>query len=113
MDEVLTATLQQTVVEHLNYLDVLVADGDTPSKAALAETEVARLTAAWRRLLDQHAPDSRGRCARCSPRWRHNECTVWETAHQQLIGDDAPSGPDRAGRHRLRPVAPARQLTGG
>ncbi|QWF78985.1 hypothetical protein HUW46_02385 [Amycolatopsis sp. CA-230715] len=59
------------------------------------------------------APDSRGRCARCSPRWRHSECTVWETAHQQLIGDDVPPGADRVGRHRLRPVAPARQLAGG
>jgi hypothetical protein len=113
MDEVLTATLRQAVVERLDYLDVLVADGDAPSKAALAETEFTRLTAAWRQLLDQHAHHSRGRCTRCSRRWRHSECTVWEMAHQQLIGDDVPPGADRAGRHPRRPVAPARQLTSG
>ncbi|MGW7531707.1 hypothetical protein [Amycolatopsis sp. NPDC054798] len=113
MDEVLTATLRRAVVDRLDYLEVLAATGDTPSKAALAETEIARLTTAWRQLLDQHALDARGQCARCSRRWRHSECTVWETAHQQLIGDDAPSGTDQAGRHRQRPVTPARQLAGG
>ncbi|OZM70702.1 hypothetical protein CFN78_23815 [Amycolatopsis antarctica] len=96
-------TLQQAVADRLDYLDVLAATSDTPSKAALAETEIIRLTTAWRQVLDQHALDARGQCARCSRRWRHSECTVWETALQQLIGDDAPAGADRAGRDRLRP----------
>lgn len=55
MGEVLTAELRQAVVDRLDYLDELVADGDTASKAALAETEIVRLATAWRQLLERHA----------------------------------------------------------
>lgn len=92
MDENLAATLTAAVRERLDYLDRLALDGDDPSQAALAETEIPRLTTAWRALLDQHAPDARGRCPQCS-RWRRprrHPCTVWTTAHQ-LIAADGPS----------------------
>ncbi|MDX8053814.1 hypothetical protein SK571_30975 [Lentzea sp. BCCO 10_0798] len=86
--------------ECLDYLDSLAVDGDEPSRAALAETEITRLTSAWRVLLDLHAPDGQGRCPHCSA-WRRphrHPCTVWTTAHQHLISADGPPA-HRTGRH--------------
>ena len=92
------------VYRHLDYLDTLVADGDTASRAALADTEILRLTAAWRELLAQHHPDRRGRCPRCA-RWhprRRNPCSVWATAHRLLLVADTSSP---AGVSRRPPAA--------
>jgi len=99
MDEVLAPTLHAAVIGRLDYLDALITDADERSRAALAETEIARFTAAWRALLDQHAPNERGRCPQCSG-WRRGRrfpCTVWTTAHQHLIAAD---GPPEAGTSR-------------
>lgn len=99
MDENLTATLTAGVYERLDYLDRLALEGDDLSRAALAETEILRLTTAWRELLSQHSPDERGRCPQCSG-WRRphrHPCTVWTTAHQ-LIAADGPSAAE-PGRH--------------
>ncbi|MDQ3276292.1 MAG: hypothetical protein M3Q39_15035 [Actinomycetota bacterium] len=99
MDEVLASTLHDAVYQRLDYLDRLVTEADLPSRAALADTEVARMTAAWRVLLAQHKPNEHGRCPQCSG-WRRPRkfpCSVWTTAHEHLISVDraAPSGPGR------------------
>ena len=100
MDEYLASTLNTAVIERLDYLDRLVTKGDEPSRAALAETEIARLTDAWRALLELHAPDEHGRCPECSGwrRPRRHPCTVWTIAHQHLIAADG-SPAAGAGRH--------------
>lgn len=101
MDEVLASTLRDAVLDRLNHLDLLATDGDEHSRAALAETEITRMTTAWRALLDQHQPDSNGRCPRCTSRWWSrggtHPCSVWTTAHQHLIGENTRSS--RTGRH--------------
>ncbi|NKE57503.1 hypothetical protein FXN61_11920 [Lentzea sp. PSKA42] len=87
MDEVLAGALRCGIYERLDYLEMLIADGDTTSLAALAETELARLSIAWRALLALHEPDERGRCTRCSG-WRRGRlfpCSVWVVAHEHLI----------------------------
>ncbi|MEV6871659.1 hypothetical protein [Amycolatopsis sp. NPDC051128] len=100
MDEVLSSALRSVVFARLDYLDRLAHDGDEPSRAALADTEITRLTGAWRSLLTAHQPDERGRCPQCSGRRRHRRhpCTVWTIAHQHLI---AAAGPPehRTSRH--------------
>lgn len=112
MDEYLASTLKTAVIDRLDYLDRLVTDADELSRAALAETEMARLTQAWRDLLDQHAPDAHGRCPQCSG-WRHprrHPCTVWTTAHQHLIAADGPPATGTEGT-RLQPDGrPSREL---
>ncbi|WP_146073811.1 hypothetical protein [Amycolatopsis sp. CA-126428] len=100
MDEVLSSTLQSAVFGRLDYLDRLAREGDESSRAALADTEITRLTRAWRCLLVAHQPDERGRCPQCSGRRRSRRrpCSVWNIAHQHLIAADGiPVG--RAGRH--------------
>lgn len=89
--------LRVAVVERLDYLDLLVSEGDAPSRAALADTEIGRLTDAWRALLDLHTPDERGRCRQCSGRRRsrRHPCAVWLIAHDYLIVEarDEPARP--------------------
>src|SRR5687767_13400308 len=90
MDEILAGTLRSGVCERLDYLELLVANGDAASLAALAETELARLASAWRALLTLHEPDARGRCPQCSG-WRRGRlfpCSVWVVAHEHLISAD-------------------------
>lgn len=92
MDEILSPAVQTVVFGRLDYLDRLIADGDQRSRAALADTEITRMTAAWRVLLAAHTPDERGRCPQCSG-WRRphrHPCSVWATAHQHLISDGGP-----------------------
>ncbi|WP_158894285.1 hypothetical protein [Amycolatopsis anabasis] len=112
MDEVLTATLHRAVRERLDYLEDLVTEADEESKAALADTEIPRLTTAWRAVLSEHEPDDRGRCPRCTPWWsrRNRPCSVWRTAHRHLITDITPAaiGTARhASRQRRTTTAPA------
>ncbi|MGH3921495.1 MAG: hypothetical protein ACRDTT_01240 [Pseudonocardiaceae bacterium] len=83
-------TVRDAVYGRLDYLDQLVADADEPSRAALANTEISRLTTAWRDLLAAHHPDEHGRCPQCSG-WRcprQYPCSVWTTAHRHLIAAD-------------------------
>jgi hypothetical protein len=63
MDEVLTFTLQGAVFGRLDYLERLANEGDQQSKAALADSEIARLTGAFRALLADHVPDERAAAA--------------------------------------------------
>lgn len=83
--------LPTEVYRRLDYLDTLATDGDTASRAALADTEILRLTTAWRDLLAQHHPDSRGQCPRCAGwhRRRRYPCSVWATAYRHLLAGDA------------------------
>jgi hypothetical protein len=100
MDEVLASSLRDAVHQRLEDLDMVATNGDLSSRAALADTEILRLTAAWRAVLSQHAPDQHGRCPQCSGWRRHrvHPCSVWTTAHQYLIVADVPSR-SGAGRH--------------
>lgn len=99
MDEQSGPIVQTAVIERLDYLDKLAMFGDHSSRAALATTEIARLTGAWRSLLGQHAPDSNGRCPRCSGWWRwqrRRPCAIWHTVHEHLVADThakTPAGP--------------------
>lgn len=94
--------VREAVFERLDYLDQLVTEADVPSRAALAETEIARMTDAWRALLAEHEPDSHGRCRQCS-RWRHPRsfpCATWTIAHHHLVS--VPGEVDRVDGHRRR-----------
>jgi hypothetical protein len=88
MGEILTSTLHDAVLGRLDYLERLAVEGDRRSRAALAETEIPRLTVAWRAVLAEHGPDERTRCPRCSGwfRARPHPCSVWTTAYHYLIG---------------------------
>ncbi|CRK59314.1 hypothetical protein [Alloactinosynnema sp. L-07] len=100
MDEFLADALRRAVHDRLDYLDKLATDADLRSRAALADTEIVRLTAAWRTLLDAHRPDHQGRYPECSG-WRRprpHPCSVWTTAHQHLIAADGPPV-HRTGKH--------------
>ncbi|HET6287640.1 MAG TPA: hypothetical protein VFG15_12940 [Amycolatopsis sp.] len=87
MDEVLTAALRDAVFDRLDYLDRLAGESDQHSKAALADTEIVRLTYAFRALLAEHSTDERGRCKQCSGwlRLRRHPCSVWNIAHRHLL----------------------------
>jgi hypothetical protein len=114
MDQVLASTLQAAVIGRLDYLDRLVTDADEPSRAALATTEITRLAAAWRDLLDQHAPDEHGRCCPQCSGWRRprqHPCSVWTTAHQHLIAADGPPAAG-TGRHAAAPGRPTVAVLG-
>ena len=103
MDEVLASALQSAVFGQLDYLDHLAQDGDEQSKAALADTEISRLTGAFRALLTDHAPDEHGYCHACraTPWRRRTRCTVWTAAYRHLVGDPT-THPKPHGRHSLR-----------
>lgn len=100
MDDPRASAVQTAVHDRLDYLDRLIADGDQRSRAALADTELARLAAAWRELLAAHAPDEHGRCPQCSGwrRPRRHPCSAWTIAYQHLIAADGPPAAG-TGRH--------------
>jgi hypothetical protein len=108
MNEVLASTLRNAVYERLDYLDRLVSEADLPSRASLADSEIARMTTAWRMLLADHEPDDRGRCRECGGwrRRRPHPCSVWTTAHKNLIVVDSRNTPV-TGRHAASSQLPA------
>jgi len=108
-----SSSLCDEVYGRLDYLDRLVTDSDLRSRAALADTEISRLTAAWRDLLAAHQPNKHGRCPQCSGwrRPRRHPCSVWTTAHQHLIAADGPP-PNGPGRHPAATEPPAVTVLG-
>lgn len=71
MDHVLAQLLHERVFATLSILE-------TENRAEPPAT--ARLTAAWRTLLNLHAPTDTGACKACGPRWRRHMCSVWRVA---------------------------------
>ncbi|RKT56795.1 hypothetical protein [Saccharothrix australiensis] len=60
--------LDKSLHEHLDALVRLASDGDDGTAAALARSELPRVVAAVKALLDEHAPDEHGRCPTCRTR---------------------------------------------
>lgn len=113
MDEILADALCRAVYSRLDYLEKLANDADLRSRAALADTEIVRLTSAWRTLLAAHQPDERSRCPQCSGwrRPRRHPCSVWTIAHQHLIAADGPPAAG-TGRHAAAAGRPAVAVLG-
>ena len=93
--------VREAVLRRLDLLDNAAGSGDASTLLPLARTEINRLAEGWRLLLISHGQDEEGRCAACAaerrrgPRW---PCPVWQTAHEQLIGEGLPH------RERTRPL---------
>lgn len=103
MDEVLAASLHGGITDHLDYLERLLALGDDHTRASILASELLRLTATVRDLIEQHRPDSEGRCP-CRPWWRRGRtpsCRVWATAHRHLIAVESVAPPTGAARHAI------------
>jgi hypothetical protein len=95
VDQILGQMLRQAVWERLDMLDELASSADNGSLLSAARSELPRLTHGWRALLATHAPDTRGRCPKCSRRWqpRGALCSVWHAAHEHLVSSGAMSSP--------------------
>lgn len=85
--------LADEVHGRLAILHALATGAPLPREAmACARHELSRRVAAWRALLEAHAPDARGHCARCPRRWLRRTawpCSVWAAAYDCLITDPA------------------------
>ena len=99
MKRVAGDTLRKAVWDRLAMLDDFVANADDRSVLSVARTELPRLTTAWRAVLILHAPDLRGRCPACSTRWQPQPapCSVWRTAHENLINASTTTTPQHPG----------------
>ncbi|MFC6089027.1 hypothetical protein Q5530_18650 [Saccharothrix sp. BKS2] len=89
--------LDKSLHEHLATLVRLAATGDDETAADLARSELPRVVAAVKALLDEHTPDDRGRCPTCRTRWWSRRlpspCRAYLTTQLCLtVFDDEPSG---------------------
>jgi hypothetical protein len=97
------AAQRDALYEWLKQLRTLATQGDAPSRAMLADTELVRLVDAMRAVLGEHEPNDDGLCPSCSARAQRRgyRCAVWATVHNHLLAID-PSAPDAPrGRHAL------------
>ncbi|WP_179724757.1 hypothetical protein [Saccharopolyspora hordei] len=106
------AELRKAVLDRLDDVDRVVDDGSPETLLPVARTQLYRLTAGLRALLDEHEPGEDGRCPSCqgTTRSRPWPCTAWQTAHRQLIGhhSSTPARVPRLTALRRRPcLAPA------
>jgi hypothetical protein len=100
--------MQATVQRRLADLTRSVDESDTEKLADLARAELPLLVAALRDTLEEHRPDSRGRCPVCPPRFArlrlrrrgHPPCRAY-LAVQLRLGTDAVV-PASAGHHQKR-----------
>lgn len=87
----------------LDQLKSLARQGDTPSRAMLADTELVWLIDAVAALLAEHEPDEDGRCPSCPARAQRRgyRCAVWTSAHRHLLAADSTAPDVLGGRHAL------------
>ncbi|GAB2994183.1 hypothetical protein [Saccharothrix stipae] len=115
MSEVLAASLPDGVTDYLDYLERMVELGDDATRASLLNGELPRLVATVRDLIEQHRPDSQGRCP-CRPRWRRGRtpsCRIRATAHRRLIAVEPVAPPTGAARHATPADHSTRALSAG
>jgi hypothetical protein len=78
VDEVLFGVLAENISRYLDRVD----------RNAVQPTDMRRMVAAWRALLDLHQPAGRrGRCAGCAQH-RGSMCNVWQVANAFFIRGD-------------------------
>ncbi|NUT90540.1 MAG: hypothetical protein HOY78_00790 [Saccharothrix sp.] len=68
MSTTVFSQLDKSLHDHLTALVRLSATTDDTAAADLARTELPRVVAALRALLDEHTPDAHGRCPTCRTR---------------------------------------------
>jgi hypothetical protein len=84
----------------LTQLKTLAGQGDVPSRAMLADTELVRVLDTLETLLSEHEPNEDGRCPSCPARAQRRgyRCAVWVTVHRKLLAVDQDAA---GGRHAL------------
>jgi hypothetical protein len=83
-------TVRRAVLHRLDMLDRAAGHADASTLLPLARRELNRLADGWRLLLTTHCVEPDGRCAACRLGRRRWPCSVWRSAHEQLIGDGLP-----------------------
>jgi hypothetical protein len=104
VNDVLTDTLCQAVLDRLDQFDRLATAADQRSAAALAAYQIPALTATLRAILARHRPTDDDRCPHCS-RWRRPHrfpCHAWTITHDHLIAENPQPAPRRRTRRRGR-----------
>ncbi|CAL9372652.1 hypothetical protein SUDANB95_00893 [Actinosynnema sp. ALI-1.44] len=68
MSTTVFSQLDKSLHEHLATLVRLAATADDDTAVELARSELPRVVAALKALLDEHTPDEHGRCPTCRTR---------------------------------------------